>query len=141
MYIEIECNDFDYLSFLAEHRDDFIIIVWGSWKYEDRTGSYKYQTIYGTRSTSIREKRFNQIKSSNMCMLEAILNACERIKIEGKQVFVLSPTSLGFRSAESRNGVNEMFIQKIFQVCSEKKLTLNVISLHNGGGFIKNLLV
>ncbi len=139
-YIEMECSDFDYQSFLTEHFTDFVIIVSGSWKYEDEMGSYKHRTIYGNRSTAIRERRFAQIKSPNMAMLEAVLDACERIQIDGKQIFVLSPTPLGFRSAEKRKGVNEMFIQKIFQVCSEKNLVLNALSLHNGGEFVRDLL-
>lgn len=73
-------------------------------------------------------------------MLEAILDACQQIKLQDKQLFVLSPTQLGFKKAERGNGPNADIIKQILGVCREKNIEICTIYISYGGDFIREFL-
>ncbi len=140
MYTKVELKDFNIYEFLQEHKKDLITVVTGSWYPENDTGSYLYRTIYENRITKLRQKDFESIKSSNRVMLEAILDACQQIKLQDKQLFVLSPTQLGFKKAERGNGPNADIIKQILGVCREKNIEICTIYISYGGEFIREFL-
>ena len=137
MHTKIELSEFRYEEFSHEHRHDIIIIVGGSWYYETRTGQYEYQTRLGDLHSPTRKGSLSSSSSSNHAMLEGVLAAIERIKLEGRRVYVLSPTPLGFKK---QKGPNEELITRIFDACTYKKLDLHSIAISNGGQLIRNLL-
>ncbi len=140
MYTKVELKDFNIYEFLQEHKKDLITVVTGSWYPENHTGSYLYRTIYENRITKLRQKDFESIKSSNRVMLEAILDACQQIKLQDKQLFVLSPTQLGFKKAERGNSPNADIIKQILGVCREKNIEICTIYISCGGDFIREFL-
>lgn len=140
MYTKVELKDFNIYEFIQEHKKDLITVVTGSWYPENHTGSYLYRTIYENRITKLRQKDFESIKSSNRVMLEAILDACQQIKLQDKQLFVLSPTQLGFKKAERGNGPNADIIKQILGVCREKNIEICTIYISYGGDFIREFL-
>lgn len=137
MHTKIELSEFSFTDFAHEHRDDLIVIVGGSWYYETHTGEYEYQTRLGDLHSSTRKGSLKISSSSNHAMLEGVWAAIERIKLQNKRVFVLSPTPLGFKR---RKGPNEELITRIFDACAQKNLDLHSIAISNGGQFIRYLL-
>jgi hypothetical protein len=60
-----------------------------------------------------------------------------RIQMCEKDVYVLSPTPLGFKKCK---GPNEEIINKIFRISEEKKLNFHSIAISNGGKLIRDIL-
>ena len=137
MHTKIDLSDFCYDDFRNEHCEDLIIIVSGSWYYETHTGIYEYQTRLGDLHSSTRKGHLALSSSSTHAMLEGVLAAIERIKLDKRSVYVLSPTPLGFKK---RKGPNEELLNRIFDACTQKKLDFHSIAISNGGQFIRNLL-
>lgn len=137
MHTKIELSEFHYEDFCCEHCDDLIVIVGGSWYYETHTGEYEYQTRLGNLHSPTRNGKLAVSSSSNHAMLVGVLAAIERIKLDNRSVYVLSPTPLGFKK---RKGPNEELITRIFNACAQKNLDLHSIAISNGGQLIRCLL-
>jgi hypothetical protein len=137
MHTKIEFSEFHYEDFSREHSDDLIVIVGGSWYYESHTGEYEYQTRLGDLHSPTRKGKLSFSSSSNHAMLEGVLAAIERIKLDNRSIYVLSPTPLGFKK---RKGPNVELINSIFDACAQKKLDFHSIGISNGGQLIRNLL-
>lgn len=84
---KIPVNQFDFQNFLNQHRNEFVVLVTGSWDYITHTGSYTYQTNYCGKSI-IRTKQLKDLKSSNLAMLLAIEDACLQIKLKRYRCFI-----------------------------------------------------
>lgn len=137
MHTKIELSEFSFTDFAHEHHGDLIVIVGGSWYHETRTGEYEFQTRLGDLHSPTRKGSLKISSSSTHAMLEGVLAAVERIKLQNKRVFVLSPTPLGFKK---RKGPNEELITRILNSSAQKNLDLHSIAIHNGGQLIRNLL-
>lgn len=63
-----------------------------------------------------------------------------QIKLRGIDVYILSPTELGFRKGASGKGPNREIVQHIFEICNEKYMNFHSISLLEGGDTVKEWL-
>lgn len=136
---KISVNQFDFQNFLNQHRNEFVVLVTGSWDYITHTGSYTYQTNYCGKSI-IRTKQLKDLKSSNLAMLLAVEDACSQIKLRDIDIYILSPAELGFRKGVSGKGANRETVQRIFEICSEKYMNFHSIVLLGGGDAVKEWL-
>ena len=137
MHTKVELLQFHINAFLQEHSEALVVVVNGSWYYDTHTGDYAYQTRLGERRSSTRIGQLTNSSSSNHAMLEGVLAAFMRIQMCEKDVYVLSPTPLGFKKCK---GPNEEIINKIFRISEEKKLNFHSIAISNGGKLIRDIL-
>jgi len=140
MYSIVNHNDFDFNKFMKEHQNDLVVVVSGSCLYDTHTGSYFYQTRYNGKKTLTRTKSFSELRSPNRAMLEAVFDACQRIQMQHKEIFILSSTPLGFKTGAKLKGSNADLISKIFKVCIEKNLKFNSVAIDGGSFLIKGIL-
>lgn len=73
-------------------------------------------------------------------MIYAITNAINKIKILQKDVYIITPTELGFKQAQKGKGINYSYIEPIYKLSQEKKLDLNFLCIINGGNRIKKMI-
>ncbi len=137
-HLRIHANEFCFSDYLQTHAKDFVVFASGSWDYITHTGAYYYTTYYEGKARS-RYSDLQKLKSSNVAMLLAIKDACEHIRVAEKEIFIVVPTELGFLKAEKGKGINSALIKEITDICVQKQLSLNTLTVFNGGDQIKRI--
>lgn len=136
MHEKHRVEEFDDKKFLDDHWSDVVVFVTGSWDYTSHTGSYSYWVKYQNQSTSWK-KELNDLKSPNAAMLLAVEHICRRLKHHNIDVYIVSPTELGFKKGERNKGANVALVQEIYAICREKGLQLHSTAIVGGGEFVK----
>lgn len=127
---------FDYKKFLDDHWGDVVVFVTGSWVYTSHTGSYSYWVKYQNQWTSWK-KELKDLKSPNVAMLLAVEHICRKLKHNDIDVYIVSPTELGFKRGERNKGANVALVQEIYTICKDKNLRLHSATVVGGGEFLK----
>ena len=137
--MKLDASKFSAVTFVAEHPEDYVLFVTGGWNFCDRTAYYQVLLCYGQH----RKKIFEELKeqnSPNAAMLIGTMHACSLLKKEGKKLYLVTPTPLGFKKGLKGKGPNSDLVRGVLGVCAEKKIELVDIDLHDGGELIREII-
>lgn len=137
-HLKIHISEFNFTEFLHSHHDDFVIFASGSCDYTNHVGSYQYTTFYQRKFIS-RFSELHNLKSPDVAMLLAVKDACEHIGDHTKNIFIVSPTRLGFHMAKKGKGANVDLVNEIMDICNQKALKINTLAIPGGSELFKEI--
>lgn len=132
-------NEIDIENYI-KNSNDIIIVVTSTYKQENRQGTYTCLLLYNNHRKVITDV-LQDMPSANLITVLGVLEAVKHIKLTDVNICVISYIALGFKGAESGNGLYSKEVNDILRVIAGQGNTLSSIAVVDGKDVIKKMIV